>query len=256
MLMAVWEPTSEVLIGKVALVEPAGMVTVGGTVTEVSCAPSDTTAPPAGAGPLSVTVPVEEFPPTTVLGFNVSVEGVGPSEPVGFSTSVVDCVWPPPVTEIVTFFVPVVGAAWTLKLPVVDPCGIVTPLLIVTSVGSLHVSASVSSYGSGEAIVTRPEAPREPLLGSPLGHTLIEVGGACGPNITCACAVMPLYVAVIVTGVLVVTRLVGALGPPEKKPGWMVNVEGTVTAGELLDRLTVAPLGPAAPVRFRKIGSG
>jgi hypothetical protein len=90
-LMAVWEPTSEVLMVNVALVEPAGTVTVGGTVTEVIPAPSETTAPPVGAGPVRVTVPVVLFPPTTVLGFSVRVDGVT-KVPLGLSTMVVDWV--------------------------------------------------------------------------------------------------------------------------------------------------------------------
>jgi len=37
-----------------------------------------TAAPPVGAGPLSVTVTVEDCaPPVTVVGFSVSVESVG-----------------------------------------------------------------------------------------------------------------------------------------------------------------------------------
>jgi len=35
---------------------------------------SATCAPPVGAGPLNVTVPVDEFPPTTLAGFTVSEE--------------------------------------------------------------------------------------------------------------------------------------------------------------------------------------
>ena len=58
---------------KVAVVPPAGTVTLDGTVaTPVLLLDSDTTAPPLGAGPLSVTVPVEELPPVTVDGFKVS----------------------------------------------------------------------------------------------------------------------------------------------------------------------------------------
>ena len=52
-----------VLTVKVALVEPAGTVTLDGTVANaVLLLESATTAPPEGAGALNVTLPVEEFP--------------------------------------------------------------------------------------------------------------------------------------------------------------------------------------------------
>src|SRR3989337_382969 len=38
---------------------------------------SVTTAPPAGAGPFRVPLPVEEFPPVTLAGFNDSAESTG-----------------------------------------------------------------------------------------------------------------------------------------------------------------------------------
>ena len=62
---------------KVALVEPAGTVTLAGTVA-TAVLPLDrvTTAPPAGAAPLNVTVPCDDPPPVTVDGFSVSEEAV------------------------------------------------------------------------------------------------------------------------------------------------------------------------------------
>jgi hypothetical protein len=58
-----------------ALVAPAATVTLAGTrASVVLLLESATCAPPAGAGPLSVTVPIEEFPPTTLTGFTASVE--------------------------------------------------------------------------------------------------------------------------------------------------------------------------------------
>jgi hypothetical protein len=67
--------TALVLTVNVVLVAPAATVTLEGTLAAVVLLPeSMTCAPPVGAGPLSVTVPVEEFPPVTLVGFSESKE--------------------------------------------------------------------------------------------------------------------------------------------------------------------------------------
>jgi hypothetical protein len=69
--------TALVLTVNVALLAPAATVTVAGTVAvDVLLLERETTAPPVGAGPLSVTVPVEGDPPVTLVGFSVSEERV------------------------------------------------------------------------------------------------------------------------------------------------------------------------------------
>ena len=69
--------TALVLTVNVALLAPAATVTVTGTVAAaVLPLIRETTAPPVGAGPLSVTVPVEGDPPVTLVGFSVSEERV------------------------------------------------------------------------------------------------------------------------------------------------------------------------------------
>jgi hypothetical protein len=63
---------------KVAAVVFAATVTLAGTLAAaVLLLDRVTTAPPAGAGPVKVTVPVEEVPPTTEAGFKVTELGAG-----------------------------------------------------------------------------------------------------------------------------------------------------------------------------------
>jgi hypothetical protein len=72
--------TLAVVTVNVALVAPAGTVTLAGTVaTLVLPLLNDTTAPPLGAAPLRVTVPCEVFPPTTVPGLRLTEDRVGPA---------------------------------------------------------------------------------------------------------------------------------------------------------------------------------
>ena len=80
----------------VALVAPAATVTLEGTVvTEASLLESATCAPPAGAGPLNVTAPVDEFPPVTLVGFNASEASVGAGGAAGVTVSEADRTAPP-----------------------------------------------------------------------------------------------------------------------------------------------------------------
>jgi len=66
-----------VLTMKVALLAPARTVTLGSTLATTLLLVSITCAPPVGAGPLNVTVPVDCAPPVTLVGFSVSEERVG-----------------------------------------------------------------------------------------------------------------------------------------------------------------------------------
>jgi len=62
------------------------------------------------------------------------------------------------------------------------------------------------------------------------------VGFGAGITVTCDCTVLLFQLAVIVTGVLVVTSLVGMANDAEGLPAATVTVAGGLTAGELLDR--------------------
>ena len=87
--------TARVVTVKAALVTPAGMVTVAGTVAAVvSLLERETMAPAVGAGPLSVTLPMEGDPPLTLVGFSVSEVRVGPDGGCGVTMSEVVLVTP------------------------------------------------------------------------------------------------------------------------------------------------------------------
>jgi len=86
--------TTDVSTLKLAVVAPAGTNTLEGTLAAPLLLESMTCAPPAGAGALSVTVPVEDCrPPITLVGFSVSEETVGSGG--GVTVSEADRVRPP-----------------------------------------------------------------------------------------------------------------------------------------------------------------
>jgi hypothetical protein len=74
----------------VALVAPAGMVTLEATEAAPLLLESATCAPPAGAGPSSITVPVAGLPPVTLDVLRLSAATCG-----GSTVSAPVCVAPP-----------------------------------------------------------------------------------------------------------------------------------------------------------------
>jgi len=80
--------TIDVFTVKVALVAPGGMNTLEGTLAAPLLLKRMIVAPPAGAGAVNVTLPVEDCtPPITVLGFSVSEDRVGGGGGTGFTVS-------------------------------------------------------------------------------------------------------------------------------------------------------------------------
>jgi len=95
MVTVVDEATALVLTTNVALVAPAAIVTLGGMLAAPLLLESAICAPPVGAAPLNVTVPVEEFPPATLVGFSESEERVGGGGGAGVTVSEAVLVAPP-----------------------------------------------------------------------------------------------------------------------------------------------------------------
>ncbi len=88
--------TMDVRTRKDARVAPAGTNTVEGTLAAPLLLESAMVAPPAGAAPVKVTVPVEDpSPPTTLVGFNVNEARTGSGTGTGVTVSEADLVTPP-----------------------------------------------------------------------------------------------------------------------------------------------------------------
>ena len=103
------------------MVAPVGTVTLAGVfATAVLLLASATTAPAIGAGPFSVTVPVELFPPITPAGFSQTEESTA-----GFTTSTAVC-WTPYVADNVTDAELATALLVTVKVAVVAPAATVT----------------------------------------------------------------------------------------------------------------------------------
>ncbi len=138
---------------KVVLVEPAGTVTLLGTVaTPVALLDSDTTAPGEGGGPLNVTVPWEVLPPGTLVGFRMSETKPGT---VTFRVAV--RVVPPALAEMVTDVAAETAFVVMVKATVVLPLGTVTFAgTVATDVLSLESVTITPPVGAGPLKVTVP----------------------------------------------------------------------------------------------------
>lgn len=113
--------TAFVVIVKLAVVVPATTVTLAGTVAFVPDRERVITAPDEGAGPVSVTVPVDDTPPFTLAGLRVRVERAG-----GFTVSVADFELPLYAAEIATLIAEATGLLETVKVAEVALAATVT----------------------------------------------------------------------------------------------------------------------------------
>ena len=136
----------------IALVNPAGTVTLDGTVaTEVLLLESATTAPPAGAGPLRTTVPVEEPPPVVLDGFSVSEVRTA-----GSTVIAAVCAAPPNTAETVDVVAAATGLVLTANVALVVPSGMVTDAGTVTDGSLLNKEITAPPVGAGPFMVTVP----------------------------------------------------------------------------------------------------
>src|SRR2546425_3153434 len=123
MVAGVDAATALVVTVNVALVAAAGAVTLPGTVAAVLLLDRVPDAPPAGAGPFSVTVPVELLPPVTVVGLSASEER---RTGCGFTVRVAGRVTPLYTAEMVTGVDAATVLVVTVNVVLVAPAGTVT----------------------------------------------------------------------------------------------------------------------------------
>ena len=145
--------TAAVATVNVAVVAPAATLTLAGTVALVLLDLRLTTAPPRGAPELSVTVPVEELPPMTAVGANVTEVKTG-------TLTVSVCVNEMPPLEALMTEEPVAARVATdviVKVAEVEPAGMVTELgTVATVVVALVRLTAMPPVGAATEYVTVP----------------------------------------------------------------------------------------------------
>src|SRR6266436_7961695 len=158
MLTVVDAATALVLTVNVALVTPAATVTLDGTLAAVVLLLERvTTAPPDGAAPLSVTVPVEEFPPVTLVGLTESEESVAAGGGAGVTVSDADLVTPLYIPEMLTVVDPATALVLIVNVALVAPAAIVTlDGVLATFVLLLESVTTAPPEGAAPLSVTVP----------------------------------------------------------------------------------------------------
>ncbi len=243
MVTDVFVATGTVAAVKVAAVAPAGTVTLAGTVTATLFVVNVTTAPPAGAIPFSVTVPVELLPPSTLFGLIATDESDG-----GFTVRIVVRVVAPSVAEIVTEVAVVTADVVIVNVAVVAPAATVTDAGTFAAVLSSEMATLIPPAGAAADRVTVPVEFTPPITvaGDLETDCSVTAGG-----FTVKAAVRwlaELSLAVMVTIVGLATALTVTANVALVAPEATVTFAGTVAAALLDDSVRIAPPVGAAPL--------
>jgi len=194
---AVDEITALVLTVKLALVVPAATVTLAGVLAApVLLLDSETTAPPDGAGPLNVTVPVELcVPPVTVVGFKLRAERVIGGGAAGLTVNVAVLVVPPYDAVIVTAVDAVTALVLTVNVALVAPAATVTLAgVLAAPVLLLESETAAPPDGAAPLSVTVPVedcVPPVTVVGFKLSVESVTGGGAAGFTVSVVVLVVP-----------------------------------------------------------------
>ena len=164
--------TAAVVTVNVADVCPAATVTVAGTIADELLDASATNKPPVGAGLLSVTVPVDDVPPATVVGFNTT-DATSGDVTVSDALAVVEKA---AAVIVVVASVPT-GFVVTVNVAVVCPAAIVT--VVGTGAAPLFEDVrltTVPPVGAAASRVTVPVLGVPPVTDAGFRETLLTPG--------------------------------------------------------------------------------
>ncbi len=228
---------------------PAAMVMLAGTVAAALLLDRVTRTPPAGAGALRLTVPLEELPPTSVDGERETLlivpwTGAGglivrPAEPELAEVAVIVALAVEATTVVVTANVPVVSPAAMVMLAGTVAAALLLERLTRTppaAAGALRVTVPVEPE---PPVTVEGERPTLPMLPVPTGGGLMV--RPAEPELA--------EVAVIVALAVEATTVVVTENVPLDCPAAMVMLAGTVAAALLLERLTRTPPAAAGALR-------
>ena len=218
---------------KVLLIEPAGTVTVAGTVTPARLLESETTIPPVGALLDNVTVPVELLLPTTLDGAT-ETDANRPAR-----TAKAPVTLDAPVLAVTTTPVSVKTAfVLTVKIASCEPAATVT---VAGTVAAASLESRLMTNPPTGALVSRLTIPVAVLPpATPAGEMVMtETRGAV--TVRSAFAAVPLDVAVIVAEVFADTATVVIVNVALVAPSATVTLAGTDVAALLDARLTTTP---------------
>jgi len=235
--------TATVVTVNVAVEAPAGTVTVAGTVALGLPELRLTTVPPAAAFPLSVTVPVEGFPPKTAKG-----DSARPERIAGLTVSVADCAAVLPcVAVIVTVVELATGEVETVKVADVAPAATVTlDGTVPVEVGLADRLTTMPPVGAGPFRVTVPVDGVPPVTTTGDTESVETAGGLI---VIVAVTVVPPAVAEIVDVCAVAKGTVLTVNVAEVAPAATLTVAGTVASVSPDDKLTTRPPFGALPLR-------
>ena len=164
--------TAAVVTVNVADVCPAATVTVPGTIADELLDASATNKPPVGAGPLSVTVPVDDVPPATVVGFNTTDVVTGAVTVSDAFALVVNA-----PAEIVDVAFVATGDVETVNVAVVWPSATVTVAGPVAALLFEDVRlTTVPPAGAAASKVTVPVLDVPPMTDAGFRDTLLTPG--------------------------------------------------------------------------------